>query len=179
MSTPRLYGLMAEFASAQELVDAARRATAAGYTKLDAYTPFPLAELDDALRIKRTILPKLVLAAGATGMIGGYLMQLGLSKYVYALNIGGRPLNTWVNFLPITFEATVLLSALTAVFGMLALNGFPNPYHPVFNVRKFAETASTDGFFLCLETADPEYDHQRTLEFLKSLKPVEISEVPA
>src|SRR5262245_47918846 len=142
-----LYGLMAEFDSAQGLVDAATQAVAAGYTRMEAYSPFPIEELNDIIHKKRTILPKLVLAAAFTGMGTGFRLQYWASAIEYPLTVGGRPLATWPAFVVPSYELTILFAALTAAIGMLALNGLPQPYHPVFNVERFT-TASSDTFFL-------------------------------
>jgi hypothetical protein len=163
-----LYGLLAEFEHPEDLVEAAKRAYAKGYRKMDAYTPFPVEGLSDAIGFRRQQMPLIVLCGGVFGCVGGYLLQVWAMKWSYPLNIGGRPLNSWPAFIPVTFELTILAAALSAVFGMLALNGLPMPYHPVFNVPRF-ETASRTRFFLCIEARDPEFDRARTRTFLESL----------
>jgi len=174
---PDVYGLMAEFGDPTSIVVAARRANEAGYRKMDAYTPFPIEELAEALGYKsRGRLPKIVLAGGAAGCLGGFLLQYWCSVVAYPLNVGGRPLNSWPSFIPITFETTVLCAALSAVLGMLALNGLPMPYHPVFNVPEFA-LATRDRFFLCIEAKDPRFDFERTKQFLEGLGPVKVFDV--
>ena len=177
MKRPPIHGLMAEFDSPTELVQAARRAHEEGYRKMDAYTPFPIEELADAIGFRHTRLPMVVLIGGILGCLGGYGLQYWVSAIEYPLNVGGRPYNSWPSFIPVTFETTVLLAALSAVLGMLALNGLPMPYHPVFNVKSFA-LASKDKFFLCIEAEDPKYDRTATEHFLKTLRPREIAEVP-
>jgi len=177
MKRPPIHGLMAEFDSPTELVLAARRAHDQGYRKMDAYTPFPIEELSDAIGFRHTRLPLVVLIGGIVGCLGGYGLQYWVSAIEYPLNVGGRPYNSWPSFIPITFETTVLVAALSAVLGMLALNGLPMPYHPVFNVKSFA-LASKDKFFLCIEAEDPLYDRAATEHFLKTLRPREIAEVP-
>jgi hypothetical protein len=167
MSRP-LWGLVAEFGSPSELVKAAHQVHAAGYTKVDAYTPYPMEEVIEALHLGRSHLPKIVLAGGLLGLTGGWALQYWSSVVEYPMNIGGRPFNSWPAFVIPTFETTVLLAALSAVLGMLALNGLPRPYHPVFNARNFS-AASTDSFFLCIETADPKFDRETARELLASL----------
>lgn len=164
----RLYGLLAEFDSQADILFAARSAYSQGYRKLDAYTPFPMEELSEAIGFHSNRLPLLVLLGGIFGGVGGYLMQVWAMEYSYPMNVGGRPLNSWPSFIPVTFELTILGAALTAVFGMLALNGLPMPYHPVFNVPRFV-LASRSRFFLCIEARDPLFDLGKTRAFLKSL----------
>ncbi|MEK6284131.1 MAG: DUF3341 domain-containing protein [Acidobacteriota bacterium] len=175
-SVPRLYGLMAEFEEPTSVVVAARRAHEEGYRKMDAYTPFPIEELTEAIGIRHTRLPLIVLIGGIAGCLGGFLLCYWVSTIAYPLNIGGRPLNSWPSFIPVTFECTILLAALSAVFGMLALNGLPQPYHPVFNVPSF-EQATRNRFFLCIEASDPIFQEQVTREFLMELGPTEVSDV--
>lgn len=170
------YGLMAEFDTPGGLVAAAERARLAGYRKMDAYTPIPIHELDEALGIEKTILPRLVLFGGILGGLGGFGLEYWASTMAYPMNIGGRPLNSWPQFIPVTFETTVLGAALTCFVGMWALNKLPQPYHPVFNVPEFAR-ASTDRFFLCIEAADPRFDRQGTEAFLQTLHPLGVTEV--
>lgn len=171
-----IYGLMAEFEHAEELVEASRRTREAGYTHIDAYTPFPIHDLPDAIGFRRTRLPVIVFIGGLVGALTGYLMQYYASVLAYPINIGGRPLHSWVAFIPVTFEMTVLFAALSAVLGMLALNGLPQPYHPAFNVPRFA-LASHDRFFLIIEARDPKFDRDRTREFLVGLQPHEVFDV--
>ena len=173
---PPLYGLMAEFESPAELLDAAGRAYEEGYRRMDAYTPFPVHGLAEALGFRRTRLPLLVFFGGIAGCVGGYYLQYWISAIDYPLNIGGRPLNSWPAFIPVTFELTILVAALAAVLGMLALNGLPMPYHPVFNVPAF-ERATRNRFFLCIESIDPKFDRGETTHFLESLKPHAVFEV--
>ena len=174
---PPFYGLLAEFNDPRALLAAAQKATDSGYTKLDAYTPFPIHGLNEAVGFKKTWLPTLVLGGGIAGAIGGFGMQYFASVIHYPLNIGGRPLNRWPAFSPITFEVTVLLAAFTAVVGMIMLNGLPLPYHPVFNVKSF-QFASRDQFFLCIESDDPMFEPGETRRFLESLNPIEVNDVP-
>ena len=171
-----LYGLMAEFASPSDLVDAAQRAYAEGYRRMDAYSPFPVHGLAEAIGFTRTRVPLLVFLGGLAGGIGGYYLQYWISAIDYPLNVGGRPFHSWPAFIPVTFELTILVAALAAVLGMLALNGLPRPYHPVFNVPAF-ELATRNRFFLCIEAADPRFDGSQTRRFLESLKPQAVFEV--
>lgn len=176
MIRPPIYGLLAEFDNPTELVVAIRRARAEGYKIMDAYTPFPIEEVAEALHIHERRLPLIVLIGGICGGIGGYLLQYWTSVIDYPLNVGGRPFHSWPAFLPITFETTVLVAALSAVLGMLALNGLPMPYHPVFNVPRFA-LATRDQFFLCIEATDPQFDRDGTRRFLERLEALSVSEV--
>ena len=178
MSTqPPIYGLLAEFDSVQGLLSATRRAYEEGYRHMDAYSPFPVEGLADALGFHKTRMPALVLLGGILGGSGGYLMLYYSAVISYPINVGGRPFHSWPAFIPITFELTILVAALFAVFGMLALNGLPMPYHPVFNVPRFA-LASRDRFFLCIEATDPRFDRQGTEGFLRGLQPQHVAEVP-
>jgi Protein of unknown function (DUF3341) len=171
-----LYGLMAEFDSSSDLLDAARRAYEEGYRRMDAYSPFPVHGLAEAIGFKRTLVPLLVFLGGAVGGIGGYSLQYWISVIDYPLNVGGRPLHSWPAFIPVTFELTILVAALAAVLGMLALNGLPRPHHPVFNVSAF-ELATRNRFFLCIEATDPKFDGRETRHFLQSLKAQAVYEV--
>ena len=173
---PTLYGLIAEFETPTELVEAAERARLAGYRRMDAYTPIPIEELSEALGLSRTRLPLLVLLGGIAGCLGGFGLEYWAAVIEYPLNVGGRPYNSWPQFIPIVFETTVLGAALTCFFGMWALNRLPQPYHPVFNVAAFTR-ASTDRFFLCIEATDPRFDRAATQRFLEDLHPVGVSEV--
>jgi hypothetical protein len=176
MSRPRPYGLLAEFDTAAGIVRAAREVRAQGYRKLDAYTPYPMEELTDALHLHRTRVPLVVLCGGILGLLFGWGLQYYTAVVDYPINIGGRPIYAWPAFVVPTFETTVLFSAFAAVLGMLALNGLPQPYHPAFNVPAFAR-ASRDRFFLAVEADDPKFDLERTRALLRSLGAVEVSEV--
>ncbi len=173
-----VWGLMAEFTGPDALLKAARAAWAEGYRRVDAYSPQPVEGLAEAIGFEKTRVPLLVLLGGLGGCGGALLLQYFASAVSYPVNVGGRPYASWPSFIPITFELTVLAGALTAVLGMLALNGLPMPYHPVFNVPAFAR-ATRDRFFLCIRAADPIYDPERTRRFLESLGPHSISEVPS
>ena len=171
-----IYGLLAEFDTPTHLVEAAQLAREHGYRKMDAYTPFPIEELSEALGFRKTRLPLIVLLGGIVGGLGGYFLQYYTMVVDYPLNVGGRPYHSWPSFIPPTFETTVLFAAFAAVMGMLALNGLPQPHHPIFNASRFA-LASRDRFFLCIESADPMFQHEETLSFLKSLGPREVTDV--
>jgi hypothetical protein len=171
-----IYGLLAEFSDANELVAAAHHTRAAGYTRFDCYTPFPIEELAEAMGRHRSWLPLLVLIGGILGAIGGFALCYWTSAIDYPIIVGGRPFNSWPAFIPVTFECTVLGAALTAVLGMLGLNGLPMPYHPVFNVPRFA-LASRDRFFLCIESDDPQFDADETWAFLSRMQPRHVSQV--
>ena len=173
-----LHGLMAEFETADALIAATERARLAGYRTMDAYSPIPIEELSEALALPPTRLPKAVFFGGVFGGLAGYLLEYWTQVIAYPVNVGGRPFHSWPQFIPVTFEMTVLGSALTCFLGMWALNKLPMPYHPVFNVPAFAR-ASTDRFFLCIETADPKFDREETWRFLEGLHPVGVSEVAA
>lgn len=175
-STDANYGVMAEFDNAQTIVDAARRVVAEGYTKVEAYTPVPIEELNLILHRKRTYLPTIALVGGLTGMATGFGLQYWASAIEYPLNVGGRPLNSWPAFIVPAFEMTILCAAVTAVLGMLWLNGLPEPYHPVFNVPGFA-LASRDQFFILIAADDPRFDPVETRKFLEGLGARAVSEV--
>jgi hypothetical protein len=177
LKRPPIYGLMAEFDGPTTLVEAAHRAHKAGYRRMDAFSPFPIEELSEAIGFHHTNVPLVVLIGGILGGGSGFLMQYWVSVLNYPENIAGRPLNSWPAFIVPTFELTILGAALFAVFGMLALNALPMPYHPVFNVERFA-FATKDRFFLVIEARDPRFDRQATEEFLQSLNPRGVSEVP-
>jgi len=172
------YGLMAEFKTADELVVASRKAYAEGYRKLDAYSPFPIEALDEAIGIPKTILPWLVFFGGLLGGAAGYGLQYWTQAIHYPLIIGGKPLHSWPNFIPVWFETTVLGASLTAVIGMLGLNGLPLPYHPVFNIETFLEHAQKDKFFLVIESRDPKFKLDDSKRFLSGLQPAAVWEVP-
>ena len=151
-----LHGVMAEFENAQTLVDAARKTMSQGFTRVEAYTPVPIEELNDIIHQKRTVLPKLVLAGGLTGMATGFALQYWASVIEYPMNVGGRPLASWTTFIVPSYELTILFASLTAAIGMALLSGLPQPYHPVFNVDRFS-MASSDKFFLVIESTDPKF----------------------
>ena len=171
-----IYGLLAEFESADALVAAAHAAREAGYRKMDAYSPFPIDELAEALELHERKLPLLVLAGGFVGCIAGFGLQYYVSVVAYPLNIGGRPLASWPSFVPVSFELTILIASLCAVFGMLLMNGLPMPYHSLFNSPRFT-LASSHAFFLCIESADKKFEREATRDFLLGLKPQGVDDV--
>jgi hypothetical protein len=164
--TNALHGVMAEFDNADALVAAARQTMAGGWTRVEAYSPVPIEDLNTIIHKKRTVLPKLVLAGGLTGMATGFGLQYWASVIEYPMNVGGRPLASWTTFIVPSYELTILFSALTAAIGMIVLSGLPAPYHPVFNVERFS-MASSDKFFLVIESTDPKFDQHAATEFLK------------
>jgi Protein of unknown function (DUF3341) len=176
--TSTTYGLMAEFDSAQDLVAAAHKTHAAGYQKVDAYSPFPIEGLAEAIGFHKNRVPLVVLIGGLIGGLSGYALQYWVATITYPTNVGGRPYHSWPSFIIVTFEMTILFAGLSAVFGMLALNGLPMPYHPVFNVEEFRK-ASENKFFLVVFSSDPNYDAARTRSFLQGLAPRMIAEVPS
>jgi hypothetical protein len=173
---PPLHGLMAEFLAPDGLLAAARAAHEAGYRRMDAYSPLPVEGLADAIGFHRNRMPLVVLCGGVLGGCFAYFMQWYSAVLDYPLNIGGRPLHSWPSFIPITFEVTVLGAGVSAVVGMLALNGLPRPYHPVFNVTDF-RMASRNRFFLCIQADDPKFDREETRRFLLGLSPHDVAEV--
>jgi len=178
MKRDPIYGMMAEFDTPVALVEAAKRTYQAGYKRIDAYTPFPVEGLAEEIGFHRDEVPLVVLTGGIVGGLTGYLMQYWMSAVAYPLNIGGKPYHSWPAFIVITFEMTILFAGISAVFGMLALNGLPMPYHPVFNVPRFTR-ASRDRFFLVVFSSDVKYDPAATRQFLESLDPRSVSEVPS
>jgi len=171
-----LYGIMAEFGTPGELVAAARKTREAGYRKFDSYTPYPIHELDEAMDLHDNRVSLYTLIGGLVGGSGGFGLASWISAKALPLNIGGRPLISIPMFIPVTFECTILIAGLTAAISMLLLNGLPLPYHPVFNVPRFAR-ASQDGFFLCIESTDPKFDREATARFLEETGADEVNEV--
>jgi hypothetical protein len=174
---PSIYGLLAEFNQAETLVAAARQTYDAGYRQMDAYSPFPIEELNEAMHLGHTRLPILVLGGGLFGGGGALLLQYWTAAINYPFDVGGRPLFSWPSFVPVTFELTILGAAIFATLGMLALNGLPMPYHPLFNAPRFA-LATRDQFFICIEAKDPQFDREKTAAFLQGLGAREVTEVP-
>ena len=178
MKRDPIYGMMAEFDSPTALVEAARSTSHAGYKKIDAYSPFPVEGLAEAIGFHKNNVPLVVLIGGLVGGLSGYLLQYWISAVSYPINVGGKPYHSWPAFIVVTFEMTILFGGISAVFGMLALNGLPMPYHPVFNVPRFA-FATKDRFFLIVFSTDPKYSPSETRRFLETLEPRSISEVPS
>jgi hypothetical protein len=174
--TPPLYGIMAEFDNPSDLVAAARQTFAAGYRRINGYSPYPIEELTEAIGFTKTTLPIIVFIGGLIGGLGGFFMQYWMEVIDYPLNVGGKPFNSWPAFIPITFECTVLVAAFSAVLGMLILNKLPQPYHPVFNAPNFA-LATRDKFFLVIEANDPKFKHAEATEFMKTLGAMEVNDV--
>jgi len=175
---PRIYGLMAEFDNVNDAITAARRTYAAGYRRIDAYAPFPVEELSEAIGFHENGVALVCLVGGLLGCSAAYILQWWISTISYPVNIGGRPLHSWPSFVIVSFEMTILFSGLSAVFGMLALNGLPMPYHPVFNVPRF-ELASRYRFLLVIFASDRNYDPVGTRQFLEGLNPISVAEVPS
>ena len=169
-----LFGLMAEFKTPEELVEAARRVRDEGHRDFDCYSPFHVHGLTEAMGFRERAMRYVVLVCGCTGALSGYFLQYYSAVMDYPIHIGGRPLHSWPAFIPITFECTILFAALGAVLGMLLLNGLPLPYHPVFNVPRFS---TSQGFFLCLEAKDPKFEAARSRKLLESLSPIGVYDV--
>ncbi len=174
-----IYGAMAEFETPEDLIEACERAYAQGYRRMDAFAPMPVEGLAEAVGFKRNNVAKAVLIGGICGCSGGFYLLYWITGVAYPLNVGGRPLFSWPAYIPITFECMILLSALTALVAMLAMNGLPKPYHPVFNVPEFTARASRDGFFICIESSDPKFAPGETTQFLRDIGGTEVTLVPA
>ena len=168
--TTAIYGLMVEFLTAGEVLDATRRSRQAGYRQMDAYTPYPVEGLAAELGLKKTRIPFLVLMGGLVGMCVGFFMQYYSMAVNFPFNVGGRPHNSWPVFIPVTFEVLILIASFSAFLSMLFLNGLPRPNHPVFNVPRF-DRASQDRFFLCIESTDPQFEEMATAAFLAATEP--------
>jgi hypothetical protein len=171
-----IYGVMGEFETAKQLIEAAEKTREAGYRRIDAYAPFPVEGLSEALGLRRSWVPFVTLIGGLLGGLSGFAFQYWVNVYSYPMNIGGRPLNSWPAFIPVTFELTILGASTFAVFGMLAMNKLPQPHHPVFNVPRFTH-ASTDRFFLCIEARDKKFHLAETARFLQNLQAHHVTEV--
>lgn len=176
-SRPALFGVLAEFDGPKALVEASQRVRLAGFRRFDAYSPFPIDGLAEALGFSAGWMSPIVLAGGVTGCVAGYLLQIWVAGVAYPLNIGGRPYHSWPSFVPVTFEMTVLFAAFAAVLGMLALNGLPRPHHPLFGIERFSRV-TRDGFFLCIQATDPQFDLEGVRKLLGELHPRELWDVP-
>src|SRR5215813_12930290 len=166
-----LYGLLAEFKEPEKLVEVAKRAREEGYRLMDGFSPYPVEGLPEALVSHRTKIPAIALTGGLIGALGGYFMLYSSAVAFYPINVAGRPLNSWPMFIPITFELTILFSGLFTAFGMLALNGLPQPHHPILGLPQFS-LATDNRFFFCIEAKDPLFDPDRSREFLDGFEPV-------
>lgn len=175
---PAIHGAMAEFVDSDDLIRAGKRAYAEGYRRMDAYAPMPVEGLAEAIGYRKNYVALCVLIGGICGAVGGFSLLEWITNIAYPLNVAGRPLNSWPAYIPITFECMILAAALTSMFSMLTFNGLPRTYHPVFNVKRF-DRASVDRFFLCIESSDPKFNTDETMEFLRSLGGSEVTIVPA
>lgn len=176
--SPSVYGLMAEFGSAQALLDAAEKVKAAGFHEIDAYSPYPIEAVSEVVcDHKRSRMPLIVLAGGLLGLLGGFGLEYWAAVIEYPMNIGGRPHFSWPSFVIPAYETTILGASLAGVVGMLFLNGLPSPYHPVFNHKRFVEKASRDGYFLVIKAKDKKFDRAATRTFLEGLHASEVAEV--
>jgi hypothetical protein len=171
-----LHGVMGEFSDPQDLLDAIEKVRAEGYTKIDAYTPFPIEAVWEAIGHHKSPVPLVVLIGGILGGLGGFFLQFWVSTIEYPVNIGGRPFNSWPAFIPVTFECTILGAVLSAVAGVFIINGLPEPYHPVFNVPRFA-FASRDRYFLCIEARDPKFNPDKARKLLWEVNATEVTDV--
>ncbi len=176
MTEAPVYGIMAEFDNPTDLLHATEATYAAGYRKIDAYSPYPIEELSDAVGFHKTRIPLIVLCGAILGGLSGFALQYWISAISYPLNIGGRPYNSWPAFIIVTFEMTILFGGISAVVGMLGLNGLPQPYHPVFNNPRFT-SASRDRFFLCIEASDPKFEIDRVQQFMQGFNALDVTEV--
>jgi hypothetical protein len=177
MAKRPIYGVMAEFETTKDVVEAAHRAREAGYREIDAYSPFPVEGLSEAVGFPSTRLPAITLIGGLIGCFGGFFLQYFPNVIGFPLDIGGKPFDSWPSFIPITFELTILCAGVSTVVGMIWLNKLPTPYHPVFNVPRF-ELASQDRFFLCIKSKDPRFNLEEVRRFFEELEPREVNVVP-
>jgi hypothetical protein len=175
----KMYGLLAKFNTQEDLIAAAERVAKSGYRHFDAYTPYPVEELSHAMHLKPSPLPLVILGGGILGGVGGFFMQTYATVVDLPLNIGGKPLFSWPAYIPISFELTVLLGAVCGILGLFAATRFPQPYHPVFNSEDFTEHASLDAFYLDIEARDPNFDLERTRQFMQELGSVQVTEIEA
>lgn len=176
MTEAPIYGIMAEFDNPTDLLHATEATYAAGYRKIDAYSPYPIEELSDAVGFHKTRIPLVVLCGAILGGLSGYFLQYWISAISYPLNVGGRPYVSWPAFIIVTFEMTILFGGISAVVGMLGLNGLPQPYHPVFNNPRFT-SASRDRFFLCIEASDPKFEVGSVQQLMQGFNALDVTEV--
>ncbi len=172
-----IYGIIAEFSTPSELVHATEQAHEEGYRRMECYTPYPVEEAAGALRFHKTSVPLMCLLGGLAGVTVAYLMETWINVYAYPLNIAGRPLFSWPAFIIPAYEFTILFAGLSAAFGMIAQNGLPQLYHPLFNAPNFRNGATTDKFFLCLEATDPKFSLTGTRAFLEQFPAISVVEV--
>jgi hypothetical protein len=172
-----IYGLIAEFNTPTELVNATEQAHQAGYRRMECYTPYPVEEAAEALRFSKTSIPLICLLGGIAGVTVAYLMETWINVWAYPLNVAGRPLFSWPAFIIPAYEWTILFAGLSAAFGMIAQNGLPQLYHPLFNASNFRNGATTDKFFLCLEATDPKFSLGGTRAFLEQFPAISVVEV--
>lgn len=163
-----VYGIVAEFATPASVYHAAEKMRDSGFAKWDVYSPYPMHGLDEAMGVKRTILPILVATGAFTGVGLAYLMQWWMSAVDFQIVVQGKPYGAWEPFVPITFEMGVLFAAFTSLFGMLALNGLPRFNHPLFRSERFL-SVSDDRYMIAVEAEDPKFDPEQTRAFLESL----------
>ena len=171
------YGMLAEFDHPDDCIAAIKKTRAAGYKDIDAYSPYAVGGIIDALGFKKSEIGPIMFIGGMVGAISGFCMQVWTQAIDYPLNIGGKPLISWPMFIPVTFEMMILTASLSGVFGLIALCGLPMFNHPLFNSERFGR-ASRDRFFLCIEASDAKYDTQATQAFLATLAPLSVEEVP-
>jgi hypothetical protein len=175
-TAPVTFGLLAEFESGDAMSHAIEKAVAAGYSHLDGYSPYPVGEAADALKFPKSEMGPVMFIGGITGACAGFIMQYWANTFGYSLNVGGRPYFSWPSFVPITFEMMVLTTALTGLFGLMALCGLPRYNHPLFNSKAF-DRATRDRFFVCIEASDPKFALAETRAFLNDLHPLSVEEV--
>lgn len=173
----KVYGMLAEYDNADALIAGIKKAKEAGYTKLDGYSPYAVSGIADALGFIKSEMATVMLCGGICGAICGFLMQYYTNAVDYPFNIGGKPYNSWPMFIPVTYEPGILTTCLAGVFGLLALCGLPKLYNPLFNVPAF-ERSTIDRFFLFVQANDEKFDLQATREFLLTLNPLSVAEVP-
>jgi Protein of unknown function (DUF3341) len=172
-----IYGLLAEFDTPSELVVAAKTAYSDGYRRMDCYTPYPVEEAAEAIGFHRNNVPLVCLLGGLLGLAAMFGLETWVSLWAYPLNIAGRPYFSWPAFIVPAYEWTILFAGLSAAFGMIAMNGLPKLYHPLFNAPNFRNGATSDKFFLCLEATDPKFSVVDTRAYLDGFAPISVVEV--